>query len=228
MIRFYYNLSPNPMKVALGLAEMDLDYEPVPVDARKGDQFAPDYVKLNPNAKVPAIDDDGVIVFDSNAILLYLARKTGRFQGPQTPQGEADLLSWLMFVATGIGPYSGQAVHFRHMAAGENEYSHRRYQFEAERHYGVLNERLDGRKWILGDDYSIVDMCAWGWVRLADFVMGDGALEKFPNVARWFADVNARPAVAKTEELKARHAFKTEWDKDARGQMFRFLKEEEK
>lgn len=228
MIRFYYNLSPNPMKIALALEETGLDYQPLPIDARTGDQFAPDYLAVNPNAKVPAIDDDGVLVFDSNAILLYLARKTGRFSGPPTAQGQADLLSWLMFVATGIGPYSGQAVHFRHMAAGTSEYAHRRYQFEADRHYKVLDGRLEGRKWILGGDYSIVDMGAWGWIRMADFVMGDGALDRFPNVARWFADVNARPAARRTDALKTRHAFKTEWDKDARGNMFRFLTEDEK
>lgn len=228
MIRFYYNLSPNPMKIALALEEMELDYQPVAVDARRGDQFAPDYVALNPNAKVPAIDDDGVVVFDSNAILLYLAGKTGRFGGPSTPQGQADTLSWLMFVATGIGPYSGQAVHFRHMAVGENDYANRRYQFEAERHYGVLDGRLADRRWILGDDYSIVDMGAWGWVRLADFVLGEGALQRFPNVARWFAATNTRPAAARAEALKTHHSFKTEWDKDARANMFRFLTEDER
>lgn len=228
MLRFHYNLSPNPMKVALALSEMGLDYEPVPVDARKGDQFAADFVALNPNAKVPVIDDDGVIVFDSNAILLYLGRKTGRFLGPDTPQGQADLLSWLMFIATGLSPYSGQAVHFRHMSVGDQEYANRRYQFEAARHYQVLDDRLSGRQWLLGDDYSIVDMAAWGWIRMADFVMGDGALQKFPAVARWFADVNARPAVAGTEELKAHHTFKTEWDPDARANMFRFLRDDEK
>jgi GST-like protein len=223
MIRFHYNLSPNPMKVALCLEEMGLPYEPVPVDARKGEQFSPAFLAINPNGKVPAIEDDGVVVFDSNAILLHLAQKTGRFLGPDTPQGRADLLSWLMFVATGLSPFSGQAVHFRHFAPQPQDYGHRRYQFEAERHYGVLEGRLAGRRHMLGDEYSIVDMGVWGWARLANFAMGEGALDKFPNVARWFAEVNARPAAQRAEGLKGRHAFKTEWDEEARRTMFRHL-----
>src|SRR3954447_19621101 len=113
MIDFYYNLSPNPMKVALFLEEAGLPYEAKPVDTRKGDQFSPEYLAINPNGKVPAIIDDGNVVFDSNAILLYLAEKTGRFLPAPAKRGE--LLSWLMFVATGVGPFSGQAVHFKHL-----------------------------------------------------------------------------------------------------------------
>jgi GST-like protein len=221
MIRFHYNLSPNPMKVALCLEEMSLTYEPVPVDTRKGEQFAPAFLAINPNGKVPALEDDGIAVFDSNAILLYLGQKTGRLMGRDTPQGRAELVSWLMFVATGLGPFSGQAVHFRHFAPEPKAYARRRYQFEAERHYRVLDGRLAGHRYVLGDEYSIVDMGVWGWARLADFVMGAGALEKFPNVARWFAEVNARPAAQRAEGLKGRHAFKTEWDDEARRNMFR-------
>ena len=105
MLKFYFNLSPNPMKVALFLEEAELAYEAVPVDTRQGKQFDPAYVAINPNAKVPAIVDGDVTVFDSNAILLYLAEKTGRFLPAPSARGE--LLSWLMFVATGIGPFSG-------------------------------------------------------------------------------------------------------------------------
>ena len=131
MLKFYFNGAPNPNKVALFLEESGLPFEPVPVDTRKGDQFKPEFLKVNPNGKVPAIDDDGVFVFDSNAILLYLAEKTGKFLPPSTPKNRAQLLSWLMFVATGIGPYSGQAVHFKHFAPKDLEYAHNRYQFEA-------------------------------------------------------------------------------------------------
>ena len=116
MLKFYFNGAPNPNKVALFLEESGLPYELVPVDTRKGDQFKPEFLKVNPNGKVPAIDDDGVFVFDSNAILLYLAEKTGKFLPPNTPANRAQTLSWLMFVATGVGPYSGQAVHFKHFA----------------------------------------------------------------------------------------------------------------
>ena len=120
MLKFYFNGSPNPTKVALFLEEAGIAYQPVAVDTRAGDQFKPEYLAINPNAKVPAIDDDGVKVFDSNAILLYLAEKTGKFLPPTSPANRAELLSWLMFVATGVGPYSGQAVHFRHFLAGED------------------------------------------------------------------------------------------------------------
>lgn len=221
MIRFFYNLSPNPMKVALALEEMGLAYEPVPIDARRGDQFLPEFLAVNPNGKVPAIEDEGTVVFDSNAILLYLGDKTGQFMGAPAQRGE--MLSWLMFVATGLSPFSGQAVHFRHFAPEPKDYAHRRYQFEAERHYGVLDGRLASRRFLLGEEYSIVDMAAWGWVRMANFVMGDGALERFPNVKRWFAEVSARPAAQRAEGLKGRHSFKTEWDDEAKRTMFRHL-----
>src|SRR5260370_553185 len=118
MIKFYYHPSPNPAKVALFLEESGLPYEVVPVDTRKGEQFAAGFVAINPNSKTPAITDGVVRVFDSNAILLYLAEKTGQFLPENTPQARGELLSWLMFIATGIGPYSGQAVHFKHFAPG--------------------------------------------------------------------------------------------------------------
>jgi glutathione S-transferase len=116
MIKFYYNTSPKPAKVALFLEECRLPYEVIPVDTRKGEQFAPDFIAINPNSKVPAIVDGEVRVFDSNAILLYLAEKTGQFLPKHTPKARAELFSWMMFVATGVGPYSGQAVHFKHFA----------------------------------------------------------------------------------------------------------------
>ena len=149
MLKFYFNGSPNPTKVALFLEESGLPYEPVPVDTRKGDQFKPEFLKVNPNGKVPAIDDDGVLVFDSNAILLYLAEKTGKFLPPNTPANRAQTLSWLMFVATGLGPYSGQAVHFKHFAPKDQEYAHNRYQFEGHRHYRILDDHLAKSKYMV-------------------------------------------------------------------------------
>ena len=113
MIKFYYSGAPNPMKVALFLEEAGLPYEAIPVDTRKGDQHKPDYLALNPNAKVPSIVDGDAVVFDSSAILLYLAEKTGKFLPPNTPKARGELLSWMMFVGTGVGPYTGQSVHFR-------------------------------------------------------------------------------------------------------------------
>ena len=221
MLKFYFNGSPNPTKVALFLEDAELAYEAIPIDTRKGDQFAPDYLAVNPNGKVPAIDDDGVIVFDSNAILLYLAEKTGKFLPPAKYRGE--LLSWLMFAATGVGPYSGQAVHFKHFAPEPQPYAHNRYQFEVERHYTILDQRLADRRYLVGDAYSIVDMDVWGWTRMANFILGDGALDKFPNLKRLFDEISARPAAARANTLKDRHAFKAAMDEEARAVMFKHL-----
>src|SRR5712672_2241549 len=140
MLKFYFNGAPNPNKVALFLEESGLPYELVPVDTRKGDQFKPEFLAVNPNGKVPAIDDDGVFVFDSNAILLYLAEKTGKFLAPNTPANRAQLLSWLMFVASGVGPYSDQAVHFKHFGPKNLDNRHDAYQLEAHRHCKILDD----------------------------------------------------------------------------------------
>src|SRR6185437_7554239 len=178
MLKFYFNGAPNPAKVALFLEESGLAYELVPVDTRKGDQFKPEFLEVNPNGKVPAIDDDGVFVFDSNAILLYLGEKTGKFLPSNKPANRAQMLSWLMFVATGLGPYSGQAVHFKHHAPKDLEYAHNRYQFEAHRHYRILNDHLARSRYMIGDTYTIVDMAFWGWARLAPFVLGEEVYAK--------------------------------------------------
>src|SRR5271165_4882247 len=153
MIKFYYHPSPNPAKVALFLEESGLPYEVVPVDTRKGEQFAASFVAINPNSKTPAITDGDVRVFASNAILLYLAEKTGKFLPENTPKARGELLSWLMFVASGVGPYSGQAVHFRNYAPEKLPYAINRYAFEAKRHFGILDERLAKRHYMLGDIY---------------------------------------------------------------------------
>ncbi|MFT8245857.1 glutathione S-transferase family protein [Roseomonas sp. BN140053] len=220
MIKFYYNLAPNPTKVALCLEEMGLPYEPIPVDTRKGEQHAPEFLAINPNAKLPAIMDDGVTVFDSNAILLFLAEKTGQFLPANTPAERGPMLSWLMFVATGIGPYSGQAVHFRGFAPEPKEYPLARYNFEAQRHWGILNTRLADRRYVLGDTYTIVDMAVWGWARMASFVLGAEEYAKLPHLARHLEEINARPAAARALALKERHSFKAEMDEEARRSMF--------
>src|SRR5271165_369931 len=165
MLKFYFSGAPNPNKVALFLEEAGLPVELIPVDTRKGDQFKPEFLRVNPNGKVPAIDDDGVFVFDSNAILLYLAEKTGKFLPANTPKNRAQLLSWLMFVATGIGPYSGQAVHFKHHAPKELPYAINRYVFEVNRHWGILDAQLAKHPYMLGNTYTIIDMSVWGWAR---------------------------------------------------------------
>src|SRR5690348_5338137 len=151
MLKFYFNGAPNPNKVALFLEEAGLAYEPVPVDTRKGDQFKPEFLKVNPNSKVPAIDDNGVFVFDSNAILMYLAETTGKFLPASTPDSRAQLLSGLMLIATGVRPHPGQAVHCKHSAPKDLEDAHNRYQIEGARHYGVLNGHLVHPRYMVRD-----------------------------------------------------------------------------
>jgi GSH-dependent disulfide-bond oxidoreductase len=223
MLKFYYNGAPNPTKVALFLEEAGLPYEPVPIDGRKGEQHKAEYLAINPNGKVPAIVDGDVTVFDSNAILLYLAEKTGKFLPPKTDKARGELLSWLMFVASGVGPYSGQSVHFRVYAPDKNEYAINRYAFEARRHYGILDGRLAKRKYLLGDTYTIVDMDAWGWARLIPTVLGEEAWATFPNLKRLVDEISARPAAQRAVALATKHKFKTEMDEEARNALFRHM-----
>ncbi len=225
MLKFYYSAAPNPMKVALFLEESGLPYEPVPVDTRKGDQHRPEYTAINPNAKVPAIVDGDVTVFDSGAILLYLGEKTGQFMPAKTDKARGELLSWMMFISSGVGPYSGQAVHFRNYAPEKIEYAINRYVYEAHRHYGIVEARLAKQKYMVGDTYTIVDMALWGWARNVPMVLGEGAWEKYPNVKRLIDEINARPAVARANALKDKHKFKTEFDDEAKKAMFRHMHE---
>jgi GST-like protein len=223
MLKFYFSGAPNPTKVALFLEEAGLPYEPIPIDTRKGDQHKPAYLAINPNAKVPAIVDGDVTVFDSNAILLYLADKTGKFLPAKTDKARGELLSWLMFVASGIGPYSGQLVHFRVYAPEKIEYAINRYAFETQRHFRILDDHLAKRKYMLGDAYTIVDMDVWGWARLMP--LGESAWPKFPNLKRLVDEISARPAAQRAVTLKDRHKFKTEMDDEARKAMFPHLTE---
>ncbi len=220
MISFYFNTGPNPLKVALFLEEAGLPYEAKPVDTRRGEQFAPDFLMVNPNGKLPAIVDGEVTVFDSNAILLYLAEKTGRFLPSNTPAARGELLSWLMFVATGIGPYSGQSVHFKHYAPEKIDYAVNRYHREVERHYAILNARLADRPYILGETYTIVDMAAWGWARMLHFVLGEASWVDVPHVRRLYDEINLRPAAKAAEALGRTHVFKAEFDDEARRHLF--------
>jgi GST-like protein len=224
VLKFYFSGAPNPTKVALFLEEAGLEYEPIPVDTRKGQQFSPEFVALNPNSKVPVIVDGDATVFDSNAILLYLAEKTGKFLPANTPANRGELLSWLMFVASGVGPYGGQAVHFQHYAPEKLEYAITRYVFEADRHFGIINERLAKRKYMVGETYTIVDMDVWGWGRLVPFVLGKDAWAKLPNLKRLVDEIDARPAAQRAVKLKDRFTFKTENDAEAVRYMFRHIK----
>ncbi|MBF0891142.1 glutathione S-transferase family protein [Gluconobacter sp. LMG 1744] len=226
MIDFYYGPGPNPLKIALFLAETGLPFKARPVDTYRGAQHDAAFRALNPNGKVPAlVDTDGpegraAIVFDSTAILLYLAEKTGQFVGEA--QDRPQLLSWLMFIATGLGPFSGQAVHFQHAAPKGLDYAVNRYRREAERHYQVLNDHLEGRSFIVRDRYTIVDMSAWGWLDRAVRVMNaeDRPLERWPNLVRFMDMINARPAVQHAQAIMSGHAFKTTMDEEARQAMY--------
>ena len=220
MIKFYYHPSPNPAKVALFLEEAGLPYELIPVDTRKGEQHAAAFTAINPNAKTPALVDGDATVFDSNAILLYLAEKTGRFLPANTPAARAQMFSWLMFVASGIGPYSGQAVHFRHAAPEPKEYALNRYDFEAWRHWNIIDAQLAKSRYMLGDTYTLIDMAVWGWARAVPRILGEGAWDKLPNVKRLLDEINARPAAQRADALKDRHAYKMEMDDAAKRAMF--------
>ncbi|WP_114700170.1 glutathione S-transferase family protein [Psychrobacter proteolyticus] len=210
MLKFYFHQTPNPMKVALFLEETGLPYELVAVDTLKGEQHTPEYRAINPNGKTPALEDDGKRVFDSTAILMYLSEKTGKLAGQ--PEDRSEMLSWLMFVASGLGPFSGQSVHFRHKAPEKIPYAINRYLREAERHYEVLDTHLEGREYMVGDSYSIADISTWGWIDKATVVLGEGGLDNYPNLKRWFDSINARPAVQKARDIPEGIDFKTEFD----------------
>jgi GSH-dependent disulfide-bond oxidoreductase len=223
MLKFYFSGAPNPTKVALFLEETGLAYEAIPVDTRKGEQFKPEFLAVNPNSKVPAIVDGEATVFDSNAILLYLAEKAGKFLPPNTLSNRGELLSWLMFVATGVGPFSGQSVHFQHHAPEKLPYAQTRYSFEAMRHYTILNERLAKRRYMVADTYTIVDMDVWGWARMVPYILSKEAWDKLPHLKRLVDEIEARPAAQRALKLKDRFTFKTEMDDEARRNMFRHL-----
>lgn len=226
VIRFYFHPTPNPAKVALFLEETGLPYEIVPVDTAKGEQHEPAFRAINPNGKVPAIvDTEGpgggeARVFDSTAILIYLAEKTGRFGGD--PKDRPELLSWLLFIASGLGPFSGQAVHFQHAAPEGLGYAVNRYRREAERHYQVLDDLLATRPYVTGNDYTIADMSLWGWVLRAGRVLKgeEDPLARFPHIKRWLAEIDARPAAARAREVGKDHSFKPMGDEESRKALF--------
>lgn len=224
MLKFFYSLAPNPRKVALFLEEAGLPYDSIPVDTRKGEQHSPEFLAINPNAKVPAIvEADGTRVFDSSAILLYLAEKTGCFL--PTPALRGEMLSWLLFTSSGMGPYTGQYVHFKRYAPETIPYALERYEFEAWRHWHILEAQMVGKRWMLGDEYTIVDMAVWGWGRSAMALFGEDLTAKeLPSIHRLLATIDARPAAQRAIALKDRYQFKTSMDSDAWRSMFPHLK----
>jgi GST-like protein len=219
MLKFYFHPTPNPTKVALMLEELEIPFELSAVDTFKGEQHKPEFLKINPNGKVPAIVDDGIAVFDSHAILLHLGAKHGKFV-PSTPSQHAEMLSWLLFVATGLSPFAGQAVHFLHHAPEQIPYARNRYLKEVERHYRILDARLAGSKYLAGDTYSIADMALWGWANSAGFVFGERGLTDYPHVKRLVDEISARPAAVRALALKDGLQFKAEFDEETRRALF--------
>lgn len=220
MIDFYYHPSPNPAKVALFLEEAGLEYRMIPVDTAKGEQHGAAYLAINPNGKTPALVDGDAIVFDSTAILLYLAVRHSRFLPENKPEVRSQMYSWLMFIASGIGPFSGQAVHFQHFAPEPKAYALNRYDFEAARHWKLIDDHLATRTYMVNEEYTIVDMALWGWVRALPFVFGDQAWLRYPNVKRFLDHINERPAAQRAEALKDVHKFKTEIDAETLTAMY--------
>ena len=219
MLKLYFHPSPNPIKVALYLAETNTPYEIVVTDTRKGDQHKAEFKAINPNGKTPALVDGGIKVFDSTAIMLYLGEKIGQFMPAKTPKAHAEFYSWLMFLATGIGPYCGQLVHFKHFAPEPKEYAVNRYDFEAWRHWEILEARLSKQAYML-NEYGILDMSVWAWARMIPFFLGEGAWERLPSVRRLLDEINAKPSAQAVEAIKTKFTFKTEVDEESRKNLF--------
>ena len=199
MIDFYTWSTPNGRKVSIALEELELPYKVHPIDIGKGDQFKPEYLAINPNGKIPAIvDPDGpdgkpISIFESGAILIYLAERTGKLL-PTGARGRCVAIQWLMFQMGGVGPMFGQAHHFRRFAPEKIPYAIDRYTNEAKRLYGVLDRRLAEAEYLAGS-YSIADVATYPWIARHEWQ--GVALVEFPSVKRWFDALSARSAVAR-------------------------------
>jgi GSH-dependent disulfide-bond oxidoreductase len=225
VIDLYTWPTPNGHKVHIMLEETGLDYTVHPININKGDQFEPEFLKISPNNKMPAlVDQDGpgggpYTVFESGAILIYLAEKTGQFL-PADPRGRMDAIQWLMFQMGGVGPMFGQAHHFLQYAPERIEYAVNRYTNEAGRLYGVIDRRLGESRYLAGDDYTIADIATYPWALTPDRKGQD--LGDFPNLARWLDEIGARPAVERGMQVLAEHKRKPgeQIDEETRRNMF--------
>jgi GST-like protein len=205
MIDLYYWTTPNGHKVSLFLEEAGLPYKVHPINIGEGDQFKPDFLKIAPNNRIPAIVDqqptDGgapISLFESGAILLYLAEKTGQFI-PKDLRGRQEALQWLFWQMGGLGPMAGQNHHFSQFAPEKIPYAIKRYVDETARLYGVLDRRLADRAFVAGEDYSIADMAIYPWI--VSHKWQSQRLEDFPHVQRWFNRIKERPATVRAYEL---------------------------
>ena len=206
MIDVYSWATPNGHKIHIMLEELGLEYKAIPIDIGAGDQFTAEFLAISPNNKIPAIvDSDGpggkpLALFESGAILFYLAEKTGKFL-PLDPVGRYTTMQWLMFQMGGVGPMLGQAHHFRIYAPEKIEYAVNRYSNEAKRLYGVMDKQLGVTRYLAGNDYSIADIATFPWTR--SWKNQGIELDEFPNVKRWFDEIAARPAVIRGVEVLA-------------------------
>lgn len=222
MIDLYTWPTPNGHKIHIMLEEVGLDYNVIPINIGKGDQFDPDFLKISPNNKMPAmVDPDGpggkpISLFESGAMLIYLADKTGRFM-PSDDRGRYDVLQWLMFQMGGVGPMFGQTNHFRSYAPEKIPYAIDRYTNEAGRLYGVMDRRLGEAEYLAGD-YSIADMATWPWMRNPD--RRGQVIDDFPNVKRWFQAIESRPAVARGIKVLADDARSGDMSPQERDMLF--------
>ncbi len=200
MIDFYYWPTPNGWKVSIMLEELDLAYQTIPVEIGAGDQFKAEFLAISPNAKMPAIVDREAqtSVFESGAILYYLANKTGRLM-PSDDKGRVDALQWLFWQTGNQGPMGGQLSHFVNYAPEGQDYSRNRYLGEYQRNLAVLERQLSDREYILGEQYSIADIIAFPWVLIARPLTS--SLEEFPNVSAWRGKIKERPAVRRGVDL---------------------------
>lgn len=205
MIDLYYWTTPNDHKIALFLEEAGLPYRIHPINIGKDEQFQPHFLKISPNNRIPAIVDhapaDGgepLSLFESGAILLYLAEKTGRFI-PQDLRGRQDCLQWLFWQMGGLGPMAGQNHHFNRFAPERLPYAIQRYVKETARLYGVLDKRLADRAYVAGGEYSIADMAIYPWIDRHPWQ--EQNLDDFPNLKRWYLDIQARPATVRAYAL---------------------------
>ena len=223
MIDVYSWPTPNGHKVHIMLEECGLPYRVHAVDIGAGDQFKPEFLAISPNNKMPGIVDrdpvgggDPLAIFESGAILLYLAEKTGRLM-PKDVRGRYDVIQWLVWQVAGLGPMLGQAHHFRGYAPEQIPYAIERYTNEAHRLYSVLNRRLEGREYVCGE-YTIADIACWPWI--VPYERQGQKLEEFPNLQRWFAAVKSRPAVARGMAVGAEHRQAGPMDEKAKQILF--------
>ena len=205
MIDLYYWTTPNGHKVSLFLEEAGLEYKVHPVNIGAGEQFKPEFLRISPNNRIPAIVDDSPAdglgpqsLFESGAILLYLAEKTGQFI-PADARGRNDVLQWLFWQMGGLGPMAGQNHHFNAFAPEKVPYAMKRYIDETARLYGVLDRRLADREFVAGSEYSIADMAIYPWI--VPHQRQSQNLDDFPNLKRWFKSVESRPATQRAYAL---------------------------